>query len=246
MEKDSDEIPFLVAQNGPLNGQRWAIKGQITLGREQDCDIVIADRQVSRQHAHLTPVKEGVLLEDLQSKNGTHHNGVLLHETVLLQDGDIIQVALVQRFIFLSSDSTIPLENLPVDLFITQQESLSGSAGTGKPGRLRLDKKSRQVWVTLTQPGGVQKESEILPPLSVSQFRLLEILYENQGRVVSRPDLATAVWKEEEAFNISEQALDALIRRLRERIALIDPKRQYIVTVRGHGLRLENPPPETD
>jgi len=48
------------------------------------------------------------------------------------------------------------------------------------------------------------------------------------------------VWGEEEALGVSEQAIDALVRRLRERIAAIDPGHKYIVTVRGHGFRLEN------
>lgn len=59
--------------------------------------------------------------------------------------------------------------------------------------------------------------------------------------MVSRPDLVMAVWGEGQAFDISEQALDALVRRLRDRIASVDPTHEYIVTVRGHGLRLENP-----
>ena len=37
-------------------------------------------------------------------------------------------------------------------------------------------------------------------------------------------------------------ALDALIRRLRDRLASLDPTHQYIATVRGHGIRLDNPP----
>jgi len=38
-----------------------------------------------------------------------------------------------------------------------------------------------------------------------------------------------------------EQAIDALVRRLRERLAEVDPDWQYIVTVRGHGFRLSLP-----
>ena len=37
-----------------------------------------------------------------------------------------------------------------------------------------------------------------------------------------------------------EQAIDALVRRLRDRIAEIDEEHQYIITVRGHGFRLDN------
>ena len=77
-------------------------------------------------------------------------------------------------------------------------------------------------------------------PLSGSQFRLIKALYEQQGEVVSRTDLIVAIWGEDEALGVSEQALDALVRRLRDRINSIDPEHEYIVTVRGHGLRLEN------
>ncbi len=61
--------------------------------------------------------------------------------------------------------------------------------------------------------------------------------------MVSREELIQAVWGEE-AFGVTEQAFDALVRRLRERLAEIDPHHHYILTVRGHGLRLDNPPAE--
>jgi DNA-binding response OmpR family regulator len=100
------------------------------------------------------------------------------------------------------------------------------------------------MWVRPGTGSQSDEEVEVLPPLSVSQFRLLEALYDNQGLVVSRQELVAAVWRGEEAFEISEQALDALVRRLRDRIANVDPDHEYIVTVRGHGLRLDNPPIE--
>ena len=240
MEKYGDEVPFLIAQTGPLNGQRWALQKSLLLGREPDCDIVISDRQVSRHHARILILSEGTLLEDLGSKNGTHHNGKPLHGTVQLQDGDIIQVAIAQRFIFLSSDSTIPLENLPLEGSDFLANGIQPPS-IGDGGRLRLEKKSRQIWIKIPINDGQFMEEEIQPPLSVYQFRLLEILYENPDLVVSRPDLVTAVWGDAQAFEISEQALDALVRRLRDRIAEVDSQHEYIVTVRGHGLRLENP-----
>ncbi|MCC6955821.1 MAG: FHA domain-containing protein [Anaerolineales bacterium] len=241
MEKYGDEVPFLVAQNGPLNGQRWPLRTALVLGREPDCDIVIADRQVSRHHARLSIDQHGIVLEDLGSKNGTHNNGQKIEMATMLQDGDVIQIALAQQFVFLSSDSTIPLENQPAEA----RDHLAGGVHSvpipPEMSRLRLEKRSRRVWIAM--PAGEQSidEKEIIPPLSVSQFKLLEVLYDNQGRVVSRPDLVSAIWGEGQAFEISEQALDALVRRLRDRIARIDATHEYVVTVRGHGLRLDNP-----
>jgi DNA-binding winged helix-turn-helix (wHTH) protein len=223
MEKKGEDVPLLVAQTGPLNGLRWPLRSKLVIGREPGCDIEIPDRQVSRHHARIIPTPEGIQLEDLGSKNGTHYNGLPMETPVLLMDGDVIQIALAQQFIFLSSDATLPLdaEILPVPTHVT--------------GKLRLEKRSRRVWVG---------DREVLPPLSVSQFSLLETLYEHEGLVVSRADLIKAIWGEEQAVVISEQALDALVRRLRDRITNVDRDHEYIATIRGHGLRLDNPPAE--
>ena len=74
-----------------------------------------------------------------------------------------------------------------------------------------------------------------------NQFNLLALLYENSGEVVSREALIEAVWEEDTRW-VTEQAFDALLRRLRDRLDQIDPDYDYIVTVRGHGLRLQNEP----
>ena len=48
MEKPLIDVPILIAQSGPLDGQRWPIDSEIHMGRDPDCKIVIPDRQVSR------------------------------------------------------------------------------------------------------------------------------------------------------------------------------------------------------
>lgn len=242
MERISEEVGLLIAQTGPLNGQRWALKTNTIIGREPDCDIMIPDRQVSRHHARLSLTPDGAFLEDLNSKNGTHHNGQALSGAILLQDGDTIQIALAQKFVYLSSDATVPLEGADLASLLHSLAEVSEGQPRQEIRRLRLDKRSRRMWVRPASGPQADQEVEVLPPLSVSQFRLLEALYDIQGLVVSRQDLVAAVWREEEAFEVSEQALDALVRRLRDRIASIDPEHPYIVTVRGHGLRLDNPP----
>ena len=78
------------------------------------------------------------------------------------------------------------------------------------------------------------------PPLSAPQFRLLNYLYQQSGKVIARDSLIQEIWQGEDAIGVSDQALDALIRRLRERLQDIDPNHQYIITVRGHGIRLDN------
>ncbi len=216
MKNSLEEYPLLVAQEGPLSDQRWPLARTVVLGRDSTCDIVIPDRQVSRYHARITPTQEGMILEDLGSKNGTHCNGTPLAAPLVLQDGDVVQIALAQQFQFLTSDATMPL-----------------TEGIARSGRLMMDVRSRRVWIN---------QQQLVPPLSAQQFKLLWLLYENQSQVISRADLIAVVWGEEQSVGVSDQALDALIRRLRDRLASLDPTHQYIDTVRGHGVRLDNPP----
>ncbi|HNZ15967.1 MAG TPA: FHA domain-containing protein, partial [Anaerolineaceae bacterium] len=200
------EDPVLIANEGPLNGQQWVLKGQILIGRDAACDIVIPDRQVSRQHARISNTGKGIILEDLGSKNGTFVNNKPIFEEVKLAEADEIQIALTQTFLFLSSDATLPLSDLPPEL----SQVLT----------LRLEPASKRVWVR-----GV----ELDPPLSAQQFNLLALLYENAGEVVSREALIEAVWEEDTRW-VTEQAFDALLRRLRDRLNQIDPDYDYIVT----------------
>ncbi len=220
MENLGEELPILVGQAGPLNGQRWVINGSIVVGRDASCDIVIPDRRVSRRHARFKNNPGGVIVEDLRSKNGTHYNGRSIKEPIKLSDGDVVQVALAQQFIYVSADATTPLEEMDLAVILEQA------------GRLRLDKRSRRVWIG---------EEEVVPPLSVAQFHLLEMLYTRSGRVVPRQELILGIWGEEGAVDVTNQALDALIRRLRDRLSAVDPSHAFIATVRGHGLRLDNP-----
>ena len=214
MNTKLDDFPIIIAQDGPLKGERWTLEKTLLLGRDVACDLTIPDRKVSRYHARLTPTADGVLLEDMGSKNGTHRNGEEITDAVVLQDGDLIQIAVVQQFMFLVSDATMPL-----------------TESNTRIGRLMIDLSSRRVFVD---------QQQVTPPLSAQQFRLLWKLFEQQSEVVSRQDLVAAVWGEDEALGVSDQALDALIRRLRDKLAAYDPSHQYIVTVRGHGIRLDN------
>ncbi len=219
MERSGNEFPVLIGQTGPLDGRRWVIDQTVVIGRDPACEIVVPDRQVSRYHARLMPAPEGIILEDLGSKNGTHCNGAKLEEPLVLQDGDTVQIAVAQQFVFISSDATVPLE------------ADEGPAGEAQY-RLQLEIRSRRVWIG---------KQEVSPALSVPQFRLLQVLYEQPGRVVPRTEVITSVWGDMEAQGVSEQALDALVRRLRDRLAVIDPEHEFVITVRGYGLRLDNP-----
>lgn len=208
------ETAMLLMVDGPSSGTRFFIeKAELVIGRDERCDVVIPDRQVSRQHASISLRGDGYILKDLGSKNGTFVNGRELNGPHTLQDGDEIQIAYCCKLAFVGAEATAP---------VILEERVRG---------LRMDLESKRVWVA---------GKELDPPLSLAQYRLLEMLYQEPGRVYSRDEVVQAVWPEDDRDGISEQAIDALARRLRERLSEVDPDTQYVITVRGHGFRLES------
>jgi hypothetical protein len=206
-----------MVSEGELAGQRWTLaKDEMLIGRGSDADIVLPERQVSRYHSKILYRDGRYLLEDLGSKNGTFLNGQQVNGTAAIQDGDEIQIALCVRMLFVGTDATVPLSfDLP----------------KADGGDMVLEENRRTVSI---------KGRELDPPLSLAQFRLLQMLYDADGAVCGRDDIIEAVWPGTGGLGVSEQAIDALVRRLRDRLAEIDD-RNYIVTVRGHGFRLDNP-----
>lgn len=220
----SQEYPMIVILDGDLLAQHWMLdRPEVTLGREDTCDIVIPQRQISRHHITFRRVtSDKYVIEDHGSKNGTWVNGNRIEGTHPLYDGDEIHVALCVRLRFIGSGITAPVA-----------QELPNVIPTANPnGRLVMDTEARRVFIN-----GV----EVDPPLSLPQYRLLELLYNRQGRVCTREEVIDAVWPEAMGEGVSEQAIDALVRRLRDRLAEMDNNFQYIVTMRGHGFRLENP-----
>lgn len=210
----NQEVAMLLVHEGNSPKTQWPLAKRVTIiGRESDSDIQIDDRQVSRRHAEISQTLEGYTLRDLGSKNGTFLNGEAVSQKPrLIRNGDEVGIALCAKLTFVEDEATAPIM-----LDYKQKPSL------------RMDLSAKRVWVL---------DKEITPPLSLAQYNLLELLYRNAGNVVSRDEVIAVVWSDEEADGVSEQAIDALARRLRERIAETDPEGKYVETVRGHGFRL--------
>lgn len=212
--------PVFIIREGQLAGQRWVIDidegEEFLIGRGSDCNIVLPERQVSRHHVRVTHENDSYILHDLGSKNGTHLNGQRLTGSIKLNDGDQLQIALCVTLMFVGTEATLPLN---LDL-------------VAPVGNLVLNEELRTVSV---------HGQELDPPLSLAQFRLLKLLYDADGAVCDRESIVETVWPGTDGLGVSEQAIDALVRRLRDRLAELDDY-NYVVTVRGHGFRLDNDP----
>jgi hypothetical protein len=69
-------------------GDRFTLtESIITIGRHPDSNLVLADPNVSRNHAEIRPQGDRYVVVDLGSTNGSRVNGVRV-DTQLLEDGD--------------------------------------------------------------------------------------------------------------------------------------------------------------
>ena len=62
-------------------------KGELTVGRAPSCNVVIASGLISKVHARLQRTANQVVLQDLQSINGTFVNGARVESVVVLKNG---------------------------------------------------------------------------------------------------------------------------------------------------------------
>lgn len=95
--------PALIITRGPriAAATEIALSGEVmSVGRHPDCDIVLDDVTVSRQHAEVRRVDAGFTLTDLGSLNGTYVNHKPVND-VLLADGDTVWIG-VYRLAFRS------------------------------------------------------------------------------------------------------------------------------------------------
>jgi len=212
MSEQEEAALLLWVEDDEIKG-RWTLGKPVnSIGRWQDNDVVIDDRWVSRYHAQIRREGEQYVIQDLGSKNGTLVNGQRIAAPTGLADGDEIQVTPLVKLTFVDYGSTAPL---PVERRFSA---------------LELDMEARQVYV---------KGERLDPPLSPAQFAFLCLLTEQPGRVYSRDEVIATVWPEDQAEGISDEAIDALVRRIRLRLRELDADYDYISTVRGYGFKLK-------
>lgn len=86
--------PSLALVTGRRAGQRWVLPvggGRVVAGRGETCEIVLDDVDCSRQHAAFERDDAGVIVRDLESKNGVFIAGRSVRER-RLRDGDEVQL----------------------------------------------------------------------------------------------------------------------------------------------------------
>jgi adenylate cyclase len=95
-------------------------EGEVVIGRSPECQVVLKDFGISRNHAKLVAAEDGVRILDLNSKNGTQVNGVPVVEAHL-KDGDRILLGQFQMVFSKTLEGKVVLDD---------EKPLSEEAGT--------------------------------------------------------------------------------------------------------------------
>jgi hypothetical protein len=88
----------------------------LTIGRLPDCELVLDEGSVSKQHAVLrwSEAERRCTVKDLGSRNGTFLNGtIIVKREVTLRDGDILSIGYVQFWYLLTETLYTRLRNPP-------------------------------------------------------------------------------------------------------------------------------------
>ncbi len=150
-------------------------KGTLSIGRSLDNDHVIDHPMVSKRHALLKLTKDGFVLEDLHSANGTFVNGEPITAPVLLREEDTFQVGPVRMR--LAADGGVESD----DLRVSTRVDVQGICYDVRGGTLRL---LRDVSFTI-QPG---EFVALMGPAGAGKTTLMENVNGNmtpsEGRVL--------------------------------------------------------------
>lgn len=204
---------FYIKEENRIVGQLDLAHFPFTIGRARECDFVIDTTEISRVHLKLEFSHDQVVAIDPGSTNGSFLNDVRL---------------LPNREYRLKANDVLNLGNACVLVFDDPATTAQVDPRHARIEGLRLDETTAQVFVM---------NQRLDPPLSPSQILLLQLLMRNEGAVVTREDIRDFVWHGKE---ITDQALDALVSRLRKRLEEMDPEHEYITTRRGFGLIFRN------
>ncbi len=216
---------IVIASLSPaLQNREFLFTGPASIGRVSGNDIMLPDPEVSRSHARISQRDGNYYLEDDGSLNGTYLNNERLaaNQPALLSTGAEVRFGSHLRLIFAGLGATLPAGSL----HLAAPEPVASG--------LHLDDERRAVRYN---------GKLIEPPLSPIQYNLLAMLRRAPGRVFSRDELAAALWPEYDREGVSNEAIDAVVKRLRERLTTVAGEQPLLITVRGHGYRLNEDQP---
>ncbi len=84
----------------------YVLKDGVNLvGRDDNCDVVIDSQHISRNHISVVVKRDGVVIQDLNSRNGTFVNGLRVKNSVEVKNGDVVSLG-KYKMVFISEEES--------------------------------------------------------------------------------------------------------------------------------------------
>ncbi len=154
---------------------------EIVIGRSEEAQIRIGSGEVSREHCTLRPTKQGVLVKDHGSRNGTLINDVRIETEMMLASGNTLTVGPMRfRLIALPDGMQLASQRASAEQKLSDDDIAdwltdSGSPGTGDttiiggPGAFTGDTPSEEQ-ADVGTPAPPTDSKRWVPPASKSRF----------------------------------------------------------------------------
>ena len=210
------DFAYLIQEFAEKDNKTWNInREQFVIGRGTTAHLQIDLPQISREHAMIEIKGLEYYIRDLDSHNGTFANGQkITDDPKVLNDGDCIVIGGEVSFTFHDPKRT-----------------MTGNS-VGQLSGVWIDEDSHDVWVDAYK---------LTPPLRKKEYELVKLLNSVPDRVFSREEIIKALWPEDDPSGISKDAIDSVIKRLRSRLYENPQKKNYLLVLRGQGVKLKIP-----
>jgi adenylate cyclase len=152
--------------------------GEVVIGRSPECNVVLKDFGISRQHAKIVVDEDGARIVDLKSKNGTQVNGVPVVEAPL-KDGDRILLGKFQLTFSKSLEGKVVLD---------EAKPLSEEAGTIIRSVGELSRLLSAADTGAAAPAAAEKKAPADVQELAKSNRILKVLTEfSRDLIATRP-----------------------------------------------------------
>ncbi len=156
---------------GPLAGKRLTLKpGRNVIGRAAHCDVVVPANGISKEHAVIEVYNDRIVVKDLESRNGTFINGVMVRSQVISSSDRIsfhdVVADVVERKSRPSSHAPAPVSRTPALVGSPEQQ------GFAAPGAAQVRGGMKPVPPTFLAYAQRYAEDVVLPGV----YRLGELM----------------------------------------------------------------------
>jgi hypothetical protein len=138
------------------------------LGRQQNCEIVLNNGAVSREHARIIRDKDRFYIEDLNSRNGTYVNSIQITSKTLLHNFDRIRVCDMEYIFFDEGSQMQVLHPEQVEVLKAASDAIMCEED--------VSDNAFKIKSSISMKGGLGLSSTIIPQRASAEVKLRALI----------------------------------------------------------------------